>query len=272
MRRKADLDGAGDRVALLHCIEGGFHLGATPEEVDAHVTELARRGVAYVTLAHLFWRQVATNAPALPFLSDRWYDRLFPQPAGAGLTALGEAAVRAMVREKVLVDVSHMREDALAETLDLLDDLDPAFPVIASHAGVRFPASRQHYQLAEATVRRIAAHDGVVGLILAQHQLNDGVRDAPARTLEESVAVIGDHIERITEVAGPGHVALGSDFDGFIKPTMGGLERARDLAGLRAPLLERFDAATVDGFLHDNARRVVERVLTAREPAAAGPA
>ena len=39
------------------------------------------RGVLYITLAHLFWRQVATNAPALPFLPDAVYNRLFPQRA-----------------------------------------------------------------------------------------------------------------------------------------------------------------------------------------------
>ena len=65
----------------VHCIEGGFHLGATPEEVTAHVHELADRGVAYITLAHLFWRRVATNAPALPFLPDA---RLQPALPAAG--------------------------------------------------------------------------------------------------------------------------------------------------------------------------------------------
>ena len=74
----------------MHCVEGGFHLGATPEQVDASVTALAARGVAYVTLAHLFWRRVAANAPALPFLPDALYNRLFPQPAGERLTDLGE--------------------------------------------------------------------------------------------------------------------------------------------------------------------------------------
>ena len=61
-------------------IEGGFALGATPAEIDANVAELARRGVAYVTLAHLFWRGVATNAPALPFLPDWLYRLVFPRP------------------------------------------------------------------------------------------------------------------------------------------------------------------------------------------------
>ena len=110
----ADLDAAlaAETVALVHCVEGGFHLGATTEQVDASVTALAGRGVAYVTLAHLFWRRVAANAPAIPFLPDVVYNTLFPQKAGIGLTELGTAAVRAMYRERMLIDVSHMRGDS----------------------------------------------------------------------------------------------------------------------------------------------------------------
>src|SRR5207244_1104393 len=75
----AALDAAIDagRTAIVHCIEGGFALGSTPAEVDANVARLARRGVAYVTLAHLFWRGVATNAPALPFMRDWLYRKVF---------------------------------------------------------------------------------------------------------------------------------------------------------------------------------------------------
>jgi microsomal dipeptidase-like Zn-dependent dipeptidase len=128
-------DGA---TALAHCVEGGFHLGDTPEEIMANVAELARRGVAYVTLAHLFFRQVATNSPAIPFLADPLYRLLFPQPEDEGLTERGIAAVRALVQNRVLIDIAHMRPDAIAETFRLLNDkLDPnrKMPVIASHAG-----------------------------------------------------------------------------------------------------------------------------------------
>lgn len=137
--------------------------------------------------------------------------------------------------------------------------------MIASHAGVRFPESSQRYQLADDTVRRIGEREGVIGLILAQHQLNDGIRTTPARTLAETIDVMCRHIDRIEELSGPGHVGLGTDFDGFVKPTMGGLETASDLALLREPLLARYDAAQVDGFLHGNARRVVHAVLAARQ-------
>ena len=95
VRTPSDLERA-QACAYVHCIEGGFHLGATPDEVAAHVHELAGRGVLYITLAHLFWRRVAANTPALPFLPDAVYNVLFPQAKGAGLSPLGEAAVRAM--------------------------------------------------------------------------------------------------------------------------------------------------------------------------------
>ena len=75
---------AAGQTAIVHAIEGGFALGSTAAEIDANVAELAGRGVAYVTLAHLFWRGVATNAPALPFLPDWLYRLVFPQPKDWG--------------------------------------------------------------------------------------------------------------------------------------------------------------------------------------------
>ena len=47
-------------------------------------------------------------------------------------------------------------------------------------------------------------------------------------------------------------MAIGSDFDGFIKPTMGGLESSSDLANLRAPLTDRY-GADAEKILTDNA-------------------
>jgi microsomal dipeptidase-like Zn-dependent dipeptidase len=272
VRRAADLGAARDdgRVAFLHAVEGGFHLGGTPEEVDRNVGELAARGVAYVTLAHLFWRQIATNAPALPFLPDRLYDRLFPQPSRGGLTELGIAAVRAMYRERVLVDISHMREDALADTFALLTTLDREhgrdprdFPVISSHAGFRL--GEQHYMHTAQTVRAVADRGGVVGLIFAQHQLNDGVRRTATTTLEESLPVLYRHIDAIHSVTGTyDHVGIGTDFDGFIKPTLGGLESAADMALLQEPMAGRYGAADAERILSGNAVRVLERVFEAR--------
>jgi microsomal dipeptidase-like Zn-dependent dipeptidase len=255
----AELDAAlaTGRTAFVHCVEGGFHLGPTPADVDRAITELARRGVAYVTLAHLVWRRVATNAPAVPFLPDHVYRLLFRQPS-EGLSDLGEAAVRAMVRERVLIDLSHMSDRSVADTFALLDELDPdrRVPVIASHAGFRFGG--QEYAIQEPTLRRIAERGGVVGLIFAQHQLLDGLRHRKTKTFEQSFEVIRRHIDRIAEITGSHrHVGLGSDFDGFIKPTLGGLESMADMAKLEAALRDRYGDADAELITSGNALRLL---------------
>ena len=235
------------KLALVPAVEGGFSLGSSPEKVTEGVERLARAGVAYVTLAHLIWRGVATDAPALPFLSDEEYRRWLPQPE-EGLSDLGRAAVEAMVAERMLIDVSHMSERSLGDTFALLDRLDPerSVPVLATHAGYRFGS--QEYMLSPETIERIAERGGVVGVIFAQHQLDDGIPTPTVRRiktkgarLRDSMEVLCRHIDRIREVTGSHrHAAIGSDFDGFIKPTLPGLQDMRDMAALEAALRDRY--------------------------------
>ena len=133
-------------------------------------------------------------------------------------------------------------------------------PVISSHAGYRF--GPQVYNHDEAAVRRIAARGGVIGLILAQHQLNDGVRKRETKTFEESFEVIARHVDHLREITGSHeHVAIGSDYDGFIKPTMGGLERSSDLARLPAALSARYGAADAERMRSGNVLRVLRTAL-----------
>jgi microsomal dipeptidase-like Zn-dependent dipeptidase len=261
--RMAELDAclADGATAVVHCVEGGFHLGDSPQQIADAVAVLARRGVAYITLAHLFFRQIATNAPAVPYFpNDKVYNVLFPQPEGVGLTELGRAAVRAMVAHGILIDLSHMTTEAIAETLDLLDhELDPDFrvPVIASHSGYRF--GTQQYLLDEPTLKRIQRRDGVVGLIMAQYQLNNGLRKGYTQTFQESLEVICRHIDRIAEITGGyDHLAIGSDYDGFIKPTLTGLEGPADLPRLEAALHARYPAGA-DAIASGNVLRVLRQ-------------
>ena len=258
-----------DAIALVHCVEGGFHLGGGEKEIEDNTAELVRRGVAYVTVAHLFYREFAANAPAIPFLAflpDSLYDRLLGQPSGEGLTARGRHAIEALHSNKILIDVSHMRADVLKEALDLLDELDPGgtTPVIASHAGYRF--GKESYMLDKPTIERIARRDGVIGLILAQHQLNDGLRKEETTTLAESMEVLRCHIDKIREITGSHrHVALGTDLDGFIKPTIGGIETAADLADLDKALHDDYgkDAELITS---GNTIRVLNALWSLRTP------
>ncbi|MDO8209574.1 dipeptidase [Conexibacter sp. CPCC 206217] len=257
-------DGA---TAMVHCVEGGFHLGDGSDEIATRCSELARRGVAYVTVAHLFFRQVATNAPAIPFIPDPLYGVVFPQRGKDRLTPRGEAVVRGLVRNRILIDLSHMDPPAIAEVVRLLDDeLDPdaQLPLVSTHAGYRF--GRQRYMHDDETLREIKRRDGIVGLIMAQHQLNDGIRRDHTDTFEQSLEVIFRHVDKIAEVTGSHrHVAIGTDFDGFIKPTMSGLDTTADLARLDAALHDRYgdDAELMTS---QNSLRVLRRLWSAAGP------
>jgi microsomal dipeptidase-like Zn-dependent dipeptidase len=260
VRTTADLDRV-DGLRFVHCVEGGFHLGGDAAAMDANVAELSSRGVLYVTLAHLVFRGVAANAPAIPPLTDAEYRAVFHQDDGIGLTDLGRAAVAAMVAHRVLVDVSHMRQDALDDTFALLDELDPgrALPVIASHVGARAAAPEpQDYNLAPDTMRRIAARAGVIARILAAHLFGHAEDEAAAR------AIVAAHVRAIHDALGThDHTAIGTDLDGFIKPTLTGLQRAADLARLETWIREDFPEAA-DAILHANADRVIRRTFALR--------
>jgi len=257
------------KIAFMHCVEGGFHLGASVDGIWENVATLKEKGVVYVTLAHLFWRDVATNAPAIPFLGDGLYRTIFRQPR-QGLSALGRAAVEAMYEHGILIDLSHMSQRALDETFLLLCELDrrtgsepEEHPVIASHAGFRFGG--QEYMLAPRTVRAIAARNGVIGLILARHQINDSAGVADPDDPAETPLTLCRHIDairRCTPAQTNAHVAIGSDLDGFIKPTVAGVETASDLK----PLAKQLRAAypdDADSILFSNAIRVASTALGA---------
>jgi microsomal dipeptidase-like Zn-dependent dipeptidase len=261
VHNRVELDRAlADRAtALVHAVEGGCLLGDTDEEIEANCAELARRGVGYVTVAHLFFRQVATNANALPFLPDSLYGFVFPQRGEPRLTPRGGAVVRGLVQNRILIDLSHMDPPGIRETLALLDELDPRaeMPVISTHAGYRF--GTQQYMCDEEILLRIRRRKGIVGLIMAQHQLNDGIRTEHTTTLSESLDVIFRHIDKIAQVTGGyRHVALGTDFDGFIKPTMSGLETPADLPLLEQALQARYGEENAERILWKNALGVLE--------------
>jgi microsomal dipeptidase-like Zn-dependent dipeptidase len=259
VRTASDLERPGRR--FVHCVEGGFHLGPDLEQIDSHVDLLASRGIFYITLAHLFFRGVAANAPAIPAFSDEQYRHLFHQDEGIGVTDLGEELLRAMVKHHVVVDISHMRTDAVDETFKLLDQFEDGrkLPVIASHVAVRdISPDNQEYNVTTATMEKIRDRGGLIGLILAEHQIGKSDNE------EQSRAIIKAQIEAIEGAIGTHEcTAIGTDLDGFIKPTLAGLQLASDLHKLETWIRADFPQAA-DGILHGNADRVIARTFAQR--------
>jgi microsomal dipeptidase-like Zn-dependent dipeptidase len=245
------------RVALIHAVEGGFHLGDTEASVAANVEALALRGVACITVAHLFWRRVATNAPAIPFLSDRLYRLLFPQPA-KGLGDLGRAAIRAMAANGILIDVTHMSTRSINETLKLLDEIDPdrVIPLMATHSACKLNGRK--YNIADQHIKAIAGRRGVVGLIACTHHMAKGLKEP--KTFADTMEIIYRHIDHLRQVTGSHEfTAFGSDQDGFIKPALPGLDTPAGFADVETALGAKYGAAIAEQICSGNALRVLQQ-------------
>jgi microsomal dipeptidase-like Zn-dependent dipeptidase len=245
-----------DVPILIHAIEGGFQIGDTTEEVRANARVLAELGVAYVTVAHLFFRAVATNAPALPFLPDRVYNWAFPQH-GEGLTERGCEVVHALVDEGILIDITHMRRQSIADVFSLLDARDPGkqIPVMATHMAYRF--GKLEYCFDDATVMRVAERGGVLGCILCDHYITSGLSGIE-HSFEGSVEALARHINKIHDLTGGyDHIAIGSDLDGYIKPALPGLQDMSRMAGLQEALRARYGEENAEKICSGNALRIL---------------
>ena len=98
----------------------------------------------------------------------------------------------------------------------------------------------------------------MIGLIAAQHLLG------ATATADDSKALLGRHIAAIHAALGThAHTAIGSDLDGFIKPTLAGVEGAEDLATLEHWVRE-LAPDDAEAILHGNVERVLRTTLQLR--------
>lgn len=230
----------GRRAAFIG-IEGGHAIA----DSLLRLSEFASRGVRYMTLT---W----ANA-------NGWADSSGSPPLHGGLTAFGRQVIREMERLGVLVDVSHVADTTFWDVMDIA-----SAPLIASHSGCR--ALHDHARnLTDEQLRAVAATGGVVGIPFASEFLGPtGPRPAWTAPWRSGVAVsdpaaaeladrrarpalrpepaplawLIDHVMHALDIAGPDHVAIGSDFDGMIVPPRG-LDHVGRLPVVRSALSER---------------------------------
>ncbi|HTM50415.1 MAG TPA: membrane dipeptidase [Bryobacteraceae bacterium] len=206
---------AGGQKFLFHCVEGAFAFGGDPGNVD----KLAARGVAYVIVAHLFYRGVASCQNALPFVPDPVFETLLnpEQDSKVGLTTLGAQIVERLLVKRVLVDITHANEIAQNQIFQMARDHGNA-PVISSHSGVR-GTSRFPLNLSAEAVRQIARSGGVIGIILSPYWLRQPEQQVFGADGFQLLFKAIDWIHSITNRYD--HIAIGSDLDGFIHPVKG---------------------------------------------------
>lgn len=206
VRGNPDVFGPG-RVRAVYAVEGSDALAAHVDRVPA----LVRRGVVLFGPVHARHNELADSA------TD-------PRPGRGGLTALGERFVRAVYAAGALVDVSHASEGSFQDIARIASEAHR--PLVATHSNARALADHPR-NLTDDQLRAIAASGGLVGLNFHSPFLR---RDGPA-----TIADVVRHALHMRGVMGPGHLAIGSDLDGDIRPARG-LETHAGLADLARAL------------------------------------
>jgi membrane dipeptidase len=156
--------------------------------------------------------------------------------APGGLTDLGRQLLTAMRRQGVILDLSHMAEQAVADAFAMWRG-----PIMASHSNARalVPGDRQ---VTDDTVAEVARRGGVVGVSFYQHHL----RASGKATLDDVVR----HIVRHARAAGgPEHVGLGTDLDGGFDAARAPVDDLAKLKELPARLRRHFNRAQVEGIM-----------------------
>lgn len=260
--------GSDIRVGLALALENGIPLDGRLENLRSFYD----RGIRYVTLAH------SKSNP----LADSCYD---DTRQWNGLSPFGREVVFEMNRLGMMVDVSHITDEAFSQVLAL-----SRTPVIASHSSCRHFTPGWERNMSDEMIRQLAAGGGVIQLnfgssfldddyrkehkelrrqidaYLAQNGIAAGSEQAEAygeqffkdHPLEPvGIGKVVDHIDHVVRLVGIDHVGLGSDFDGVGDTLPRGLRDVSEYPNLIRMLLERgYEAPDIAKICSGNVLRV----------------
>ena len=163
---------------------------------------------------------------------------------GGGLTEQGREYVKEAQRVGMIVDTSHISDEAFFDIMDITNA-----PVIASHSNSRSVCGHNR-NLTDEMFLEICKTGGVGGINLYSEFVG----------ADATVDTVCDHIFRFMELDPTGkHIALGGDLDGCETLPSGftGVDSYADLANR---LLERgLDETTVQNIFWNNALGVMEK-------------
>ncbi|NUQ64358.1 MAG: membrane dipeptidase [Pirellulales bacterium] len=207
--------------------------GADPIVSPAQAAVWFRDGLRSVSLAHYGMSRYAAGTSA-----------------SGGLTPQGVRLLEEFQRLGIILDVTHLSDDAFFEALDRFPG-----PVMASHNNCRALVPGQR-QFSDPQIRRLAARGAIIGVAMDAWMLYpDWKIDRVPREAVRLEAVV-DHIDHICQLTGDcRHAAIGSDLDGGYgtEQTPFGLDTIADLQKLAGILSDRgYADEDIDAVFHGN--------------------
>jgi membrane dipeptidase len=177
------------------------------------------------------------------------------------LSEAGIAVLREFERVGMILDVTHLCDQSLAQALDLFGGR-----VLASHHNCRalVPGDRQ---LTDEQIRRLAARGAVIGVALDAWMLYPGWVRRETRPEVVGLEAVADHIDHVCQIAGGArHSGIGSDLDGGFgtEQTPRDLDTIADLQKVAEILLRRgYSDGDVNLVFHGNWMRFFKEAMPA---------
>ncbi len=235
------------------------------------------RGIRYITLAHSLSNHISDSS----FDENRQWQ---------GLSEFGADVVREMNRLGIMVDISHVSDEAFWQVMEI-----SKAPVIASHSSARHFTPGFERNMSDDMIRRLAENGGVIQINFGSGFLTPEAREysellwpAGRKWMEEhpdlgyaglaehfmpqytaengpfpyaTLDEVLDHFDHVVSLVGIDHVGIGSDYDGVGDSLPTGLKDVSSYPTLIEGLLGRgYSEADIRKILGENLLRVWSEV------------
>ncbi|TLU61892.1 membrane dipeptidase [Thalassotalea litorea] len=263
---------AAGKVSLPLGMENG-----SPIEGDlANLEHFYKRGVRYITLAHSESNHISDSS----YSDDKHWE---------GLSPFGKDLVKAMNEMGVMIDISHVSDQAFFQVMEL-----STAPVIASHSSLRHFTPGMERNMSDEMLSALKDNGGVIQInfgsyfltneayqwdeikakkvdaFIKEHKLaqdDKKVKEFEANYLAQnpypfaSINDVLDHIDRTVEIAGIDYVGIGSDYDGVGDSLPTGLKDVSSFPNLVEGLIQRgYSDEDIAKILGQNLIRVWQQV------------
>jgi membrane dipeptidase len=242
----------------------GMENGAAVEGDLDNLKHFHEAGIRYITLTH----------SKVNHISDSSYDT---ERTWNGLSPFGREVVAEMNRLGMMIDVSHITDDAFYQVLELTEA-----PVIASHSSCRAFTPGWERNMDDDMIRDLGAQGGVIQINFGSAFLREDAQkqstaywEAHERYLAQAgfdanhgeseefkqeywrnrqriyadISEVVAHIDHVVELVGIDHVGFGSDFEGVGDSLPTGLKDVSQYPNLIYQLLER-------GYTEEDIRKI----------------
>jgi membrane dipeptidase len=250
----------------------GMENGAPLEGDLSNVEFFHKKGISYITLTHSEDNDICDSSYNL---GERTHN---------GLSEFGKEVVKEMNRVGIMVDISHVSDEAFYQVMDVTQ-----VPAIASHSSARHFTPGFERNMSDEMIKRLAENGGVIQInfgssfvtqesqdkrkrnsdVVAEFAKENNLEsdDSKVKDYAKQVALdnpvfcdvtdVADHFDHVVNLVGIDHVAFGSDYDGVGDTLPYGLKDASTFPNLIYHLLKRgYSEEDIEKICYKNIWRV----------------